>query len=113
VSRRAPGSRTTGTLESATRRAVMTRDAGLRRVSAITRWSVAGAAVLSGALALIASKAFDGHTVTTTPASTANSPAADPPSASSSQLTPTPPLGQPSQGPAAAAQTPAVVSGGS
>jgi hypothetical protein len=90
----------------------MTRDAGLRRVSAITRWSVATAAVLSGALALIASKAFHGRTVTTTPASS-GARGADPAALGPSPVTATPPLGQPSQGPAAAAQTPAVVSGGS
>jgi hypothetical protein len=39
-------------------RAVSARDAGLRRVSAVTRWLVLGALALSGALALIASQAF-------------------------------------------------------
>jgi hypothetical protein len=54
-------------------RAVIARDAGLRRISRATRWLVAGAAALSGALALIAS--HSGHTSSGSSASTA-SPAA-------------------------------------
>ena len=45
------------------RRAVMARDAGLRRISRVTRWIVAGVVALSGGLALIAANAFHGHTI--------------------------------------------------
>ena len=40
--------------EVAIRRAVLARDAGLRRISAVTRWLIVGVVALSGALALIA-----------------------------------------------------------
>jgi hypothetical protein len=46
--------------ESASHRAVSARDAGLRRISHVTRWLALGAAGLSGVLALIASHAFHG-----------------------------------------------------
>jgi hypothetical protein len=56
----------------ATRRAVMARDAGLRRISIVTRWAIAGVVGLSGGLALLASSAFHGHTIVTTPTSSAS-----------------------------------------
>jgi cytoskeletal protein RodZ len=40
----------------------MARDAGLRRISGITRAMVAGVVALSGALAVIAANGFHGHT---------------------------------------------------
>ena len=66
MSRRVPRSR--AAVETATRRAMMARDAGLRRIAAVTRWTAVAVVALSGALALIAAKAFHGHTVTSTPA---------------------------------------------
>lgn len=96
--------------EVAIRRAVLARDAGLRRISAVTRWLIVGVVGLSGALALIASNAFHGRTISnTSAASSVSSPSSQvAPSAGSSgglspaNVTPTPT-------PAA----PVVVSGGS
>ena len=56
----------------------MARDAGLARISAVTRWLAVAVVGLSGALALIASQAFHGHTVSnvssTSPASVSQVP---------------------------------------
>jgi hypothetical protein len=87
----------------------MARDAGLRRISAVTRWTVAAVVALSGALALVAANAFHGHTVATTPSSATTSPAQTP---TPSQGSPTQ-LQQPAQAPAPVQQVPVVVSGGS
>ena len=62
MSARSPRSRGLNQAELATRRAVIARDAGLRRISAITRGTIAGAVTLSGALAMIAANGFHGHT---------------------------------------------------
>jgi hypothetical protein len=104
---------------------VLARDAGLRRISAVTRWTAAGAVALSGVLALIAANAFHGRTVATTPArtpTTASSHGSTPArttttpraltqtttsTSSSSALQP------PTQVPTPTPATPAVVSGGS
>jgi hypothetical protein len=97
----------------------MARDAGLRRISAVTRWTAAAVVVLSGALALIAAKAFHGHTVTsttpnvtqtTTPATT--TPATTTP-ATTTPATTTPSIQQPAQAPAPIQQAPVAISGGS
>jgi hypothetical protein len=111
MSARSPRSRTGDAVEAATRRAMMARDAGLRRISAVTRWTAAAVVALSGALALIAAKAFHGH-----PQSTAGSTSvgtAPTPPAIGSQVAPPTPLQQPEQPPVAQQQAPAVVSGGS
>jgi hypothetical protein len=114
MSRRVPRSRAAGAVETATRRAMMARDAGLRRISAVTRWTAAAVVALSGALALIAAKAFHGHTVTTTPAGATSSPSTQAPSTGQSQVSPpTTQLQQPAQAPAPVQQVPVVVSGGS
>jgi hypothetical protein len=42
-------------------RAVARRDAGLRRVSRLTRWLVAGSLALTGLFAGLAARAFPGH----------------------------------------------------
>jgi len=100
LSRRTARSADASRVEIATRRAVMMRDAGLERISVVTRWLTAGVVALSGTLALVAAGGFPGH-VPSTPATTAS------PSSSPSGLQP------PSQ---ALAQTPAAavaVSGGS
>jgi len=118
VSRRVPRSAAGSAVETATRRAVMARDAGLRRISAVTRWTAAAVVVLSGALALIAAKAFHGHTVanttnvtqTTTPATT--TPATTTP-ATTTPATTTPAIQQPAQAPAPIQQAPVAISGGS
>ena len=86
------------------------RDAGLRRISAVTRWTAAAVVALSAGLALIAAKAFHGHSVAaTSPGATASpqAPATDP-----SQVAPTQ-LQQPAQAPVTVQQAPVVVSGGS
>jgi hypothetical protein len=109
--------------EIATRRAVLARDAGLRRVSLVTRWMVAGAVGLSGALALLAANAFHGHTIQSAPSSsTTNEPSGQTTPATTTPATTAPAtttpssggLQPPSQAPAPApAPAPVVVSGGS
>ena len=47
--------------ELALRRAVRARDAGLRRISAITRGMTAAAVALTGGLAVLAAQGFHGH----------------------------------------------------
>ena len=59
------------------------RDSGLRRVSRITRWSLAGGLALSGALSVVAAANFAGHSssasaATTGGTGTATSPATVP-----------------------------------
>jgi len=83
----------------------MARDAGLRRISSVTRWLALGVFGLSGLLALVASHAFHGRTVpsTTAPAAQVVSPAAS----SSGGLSPA------ASAPAPVQTQPVVVSGGS
>jgi len=111
--------------EIATRRAVMARDAGLARISTVTRWMIAAVIGLSGGLALVAANAFHGRTIpsggssssqtasqnqsqsqTTTPAQTT------PAQTTPAQTTPSG-LQAPSQAPTTTPATPVVVSGGS
>lgn len=118
-------SRAGSAVDTATRRAVTARDAGLRRIGAVTRWSAAAVIALSGALALIAAKGFHGHTTTatqagssqtTTPAVTnpaTTTPAVTTP-ATTTPATTTPSVQQPSQAPSPYVQQPPVaISGGS
>jgi hypothetical protein len=93
-----------GANPAAGRRAVIARDAGLRRISRATRWIAAGAVGLSGALAVIAADSFHGHVASTAstqapasqsaPASVpaANSAGAIAPPASTPTPTPAPPV---------------------
>ena len=108
MSPRLPRSAGASPAEIATRRAVMARDAGLLRISAVTRWLTAGVVGLSGALALLAAHAFHGHTLsnasTTTPAPVTQSAA---PASTQNDLQ------QPSQVPVQTPAAPVVVSGGS
>jgi hypothetical protein len=95
---------------AASRHAVLARNAGLRRISSVTRW-IAGAAVgLSGALAVIAAGSFHGHTASTAstqaPASQGAA-AAVPPADSASAIAP------PASTPTPTAAPPVAVSGGS
>jgi hypothetical protein len=94
-------------LELEARRAVQARDAGLRRISAVTRWLAAGVVALSGALALIAAGGFRGHAVASSAALSVGSAAQTP--------TPSPASGvqAPSQAPVQTPAAPVVVSGGS
>jgi hypothetical protein len=46
--------------------AAASRDAGLHRVSRLTRWLLAGALALTGAFSAIAARAFPGSTTPTT-----------------------------------------------
>jgi hypothetical protein len=102
---RSPGA---GPAEIAARRAVMARDAGLARISAVTRWVTAGVVGLSGALAVLAAQAFHGHTVSNTSTSTPP-PVTQSDAPASSQAN----LQQPSQAPVQTPSAPVVVSGGS
>jgi cytoskeletal protein RodZ len=52
---------------SARQHAIRARDAGLRRISALTRGLAAGAVGLTGTLALLAAGSFHGKTVAVTP----------------------------------------------
>jgi hypothetical protein len=108
---RATRPRAIGQAETATRRAVIARDAGLRRISTVTRWVIAGAVGLSGALALIAANAFHGRTIS-------NSSSSQTPATQQAPATPAiPSVSQgpqaPQQAPAQTPATPVVVSGGS
>jgi hypothetical protein len=102
--------------EIAGRRAVMARDAGLRRISRVTRRVVLGAIALSGGLAVTAANAFHGHTITTGSPSSSSTQASSPstqPSSSSTQSTTSSGLSAPAQTPAPTPVQPVVVSGGS
>jgi hypothetical protein len=108
VSPRPPRSRSASPAEISTRRAVMARDAGLTRISAVTRWLTAGVVALSGALALLAAQAFHGRTLSNGSTATAT------PVTQTSTPSNTPsPLQPPDQAPAQTPATPVVVSGGS
>jgi hypothetical protein len=72
LSARSPRSRGLNQAELATRRAVIARDAGLQRISAVTRATIAGVVALSGALAVIAANGFHGHALSNTAAQTPN-----------------------------------------
>jgi hypothetical protein len=89
----------------------MARDAGLRRIGAVTRWVTLGSLALAGALALIASNAFHGRATANTSASTAaaNQPAAvnQPPSDGSGDLAPA------AAAPTVTPSAPVAVTGGS
>ena len=108
VSPRTPRSRDDGPAGIAARRAVMARDAGLRRISGVTRWLTAGAVGASSALALIAAHAFHGRTLSNT-SSTGQSAVSQTSAPSSAASGLQPPAQAPAQTPAA----PVVVSGGS
>jgi hypothetical protein len=91
---------------------MMARDAGLRRIRAVTRWVAAGVVALSGALALIAADAFHGHTVSNTRSSSSST------SSGSQAQTQAPastgdPIQQPAQAPQPTQEAPVVSSGGS
>jgi hypothetical protein len=96
----------------ATRRAVMARDAGMRRISTLTRRFVVGAVALSGALAVLAANAFHGRTIVS-----GNSTNASTSSASTAQQSPqtsgSDGLGAPAQSPTPTPVQPVAVSGGS
>jgi hypothetical protein len=81
---------------------MMMRDAGLERISAVTRWSIATVVALSGTLALLAAGGFPGHAPASRAAPVSASPASSP-----SGLQP------PSQALAQAPAAALVVSGGS
>ena len=94
--------------EIAGRRAVIARDAGLRRISRVTRRVIVGAVALSGGLAVTAANAFHGHTIVTSSQGTA----ATQPSSASTQPSSSG-LSAPAQTPAPTPVQPVVVSGGS
>lgn len=94
---------------------MMARDAGLRRIRAVTRWVAAGVVALSGALALIAADAFHGHTVSNTPSSSSTSPGTSSGSQAQTQAPASTgdPVQQPTQAPQPTQEAPVVSSGGS
>jgi hypothetical protein len=85
----------------------MARDAGLRRISAVTRWLTAGAVAASGALALIAANAFHGHTLSNTSSTSQTAVSQSSTASTASGLQP------PAQAPVQTPAAPVVVSGGS
>lgn len=101
--------------EPDTRRAVMARDAGLRRISSVTRRVVLAAIALSGGLAVTAANAFHGHTIVTGSSSTSSTQASS--TSAQDPSLPTQPsssdLGAPVQTPEPTTVQPVVVSGGS
>jgi len=108
--------------EPQTRRAVVARDAGLRRISATTRWIATAVVALAGALALIAANAFHGRAATTATQNSSStvtqqqqpSSSGQQQSSSSGQQQSSGAIQQPSQAPQPAVQQqPVVVSGGS
>ena len=109
---RAPANRGAdpGADPAAGRRAVLARDAGLRRISRATRWIAAGAVGLSGALAVIAADSFRGHaasTASTQAPASQSAPASVPPVNSGGNIS------APASTPAPTAAPPVAVSGGS
>ncbi len=90
--------------EHVLQRAAMQRDAGLRRIGKVTRWLMAAALGLTGALALFAASAFHGHSVAASPSNAST--------ASQSASTSSGPQ-SPAQAPQPAVSAPVVVSGGS
>jgi hypothetical protein len=117
LSARSPRSRGLSQAELATRRAVSARDAGLQRISAITRGAIAGAVTLSGALAVIAANGFHGHTLSNTAAQTQTTQTqttqTQTTATSSTSSALQPPSQPPSQPPVRAPVAAVVVSGGS
>lgn len=91
------------------------RDAGLRRIWAVTRWVTAGVVVLTGALALIAAHAFHGRTISNTPSSSRSSPgtSSDSPAQTQPPASTGVPIQQPAQAPQPTQAPPVVASGGS
>ena len=102
-------------------RARASRDAGLRRVSRLTGWIVAGTIALTGALSEVAAQALPGHQKPAAPSSTPRSqpsdhtaPAAPAPSTGESDPSPAAPdLQPPAQAPAPSPADSGAVSGGS
>ena len=91
---------------------VNARDAGLRLISRINRWTIAGAIALSGVISLVAAKSFHGRTLKT--AGVAQTQPSGSESDSSSSSSGEDGLQQPAQSPGPAPAAPApVVSGGS
>jgi cytoskeletal protein RodZ len=76
--------RETDRAELALRRAIRARDAGLRRISAITRGIVAAALALTGGLAVLAAQGFHGHAASSATAQALAQPALSRPTAHSS-----------------------------
>ena len=117
MSARSPRSRGLSQAEFATRRAVIARDAGLQRISAITRGTIAGAVTLSGALAVIAANGFHGHTLSNTATQTQTTQTQTTQTQTQAQTTATSStssaLQAPSQPPVQTPVAAAVVSGGS
>ncbi len=98
-------------------RAVARRDAGLHRVSRLTRWLVAGSLALTGLFAGLAARAFPGHgqqasaaaTTTTTTTTVTGSQSDD----SASQDDDSSQLQAPAAAPSASGGSGSVTSGGS
>jgi hypothetical protein len=93
---------------------VNTRDRGVALIGRVTRWLVAGAVVLSGAISLAAAKSFHGHSTSSASSAPQSSSGSSAASASGSGSSSSSDLQQPVQAPSAAPSPAApVASGGS
>lgn len=94
-------------------RAVARRDAGLRRVSRLTRWLVAGSLALTGLFAGLAARAFPGHSQQASAATTTTTVTSSQSDDSSSQDDGSDQLQAPAAAPSASSGSGSVTSGGS
>ena len=99
-------------------RPLLSRDAGLRRVSRLTRWAAAGGLVLTGLLAKVAADSFSGHSASAAPVKAqtqSKSPTASQSSAQSSSQSSDQSSGlqSPSQTPQSSSSSSGATSGGS
>ena len=92
------------------------RDAGLRLISRLNRWMIAGSIGLAGVISLVAEQSFKGRTAraATTSSSQSSSSSSSGSGSTSSSSSGSGSIQQPSQAPAPAPAAPApVISGGS
>jgi hypothetical protein len=94
-------------------RAVARRDAGLHRVSRLTRWLVAGSLALTGLFAGLAARAFPGHSQQASAATTTTTVTSSQSDDSSSQDDGSDQLQAPAAAPSASGGSGSVTSGGS
>jgi hypothetical protein len=88
------------------------RDHGLRRISDVTRWLIAGAVALTGALAVLADRSFHGHASSTAAASSSVASSSTTAATNQGSATATP-LQSAQSSPTVTPAAPVVVSGGS
>lgn len=88
------------------------RDEGLRKVSTITRWALAGGAGLTGVFSVLAASSYSGHSTSTNGAASGTTSTGASPSASSSPGSASSGTLQPSQTPVYPASGPAAATSG-